>query len=121
MTACNLPHDGASSAVADAQGKELGALRAELDAIDARLLDVLFERLACCVRIGHHKKVHAVPMTAPHRIGIVQRRAADYAASHAINPTFLHQLYDLIIAETCRLEDEIIASEAGLRAGSRSA
>lgn len=113
-------HDGASSAAA-AQEANLASLRAQLDAIDARLLDVLFERLACCARIGHHKKVHAVPMMAPHRIGIVQRRAADFAASHALNPTFLHQLYELIIAETCRLEDEIIASEAAMPQAVRSA
>ena len=88
----------------------LEALRGELDAIDQRLLETLRERLGCCVRIGHYKKRHAVPMMQPHRIGIVQRRAEAFAIEHGVRPEFLRALYELIIEETCRIEDNIIAS-----------
>jgi hypothetical protein len=57
------PDEAASSATS--QEAKLAALRAELDAIDVRLLDVMFDRLAVCARIGHHKKLHLVPMMAP--------------------------------------------------------
>lgn len=86
----------------------LEKLRSELDGIDARLLDTLKERIDCCVRIAHHKREHSIPMMQPHRIGLVQERAARYAATHGIDATFLRRLYESIIAETCRVEDEVI-------------
>jgi chorismate mutase len=49
-------------------------------------------------------------MMQPHRIGVVQARAAAFAAEHGLSPAFLHALYELIITETCRLEDEIIGA-----------
>lgn len=88
----------------------LDALRAELDGIDRQLLEAIRERLDCCCRIGHYKKLHAVPMLQPHRVGIVQRRAEEFAATHGLSAEFLRGLYKRIIEETCRLEDEIIAS-----------
>jgi chorismate mutase len=90
----------------------LQALREELDAMDHRLLAIVRDRLECCCRIGHHKRVHGVPMMQPARIGVVQQRAADFARTNGLSPDFLRRLYELIIAETCRLEDEIIATDA---------
>jgi chorismate mutase len=90
----------------------LTSLRDELDGIDRALLDTLRARLALCCRIGAHKARHAIAMMQPHRIGIVQARAADFAKLHGIDPAFLQALYELIIAETCRLEDEVIARES---------
>lgn len=89
----------------------LELLRKELDDIDGSLLESLRRRLECCVRIGVHKKFHAIPMMQPHRIGFVQQRAAEFAAKNGLNPSFLHALYVLIIAETCRLEDEVIGAQ----------
>jgi 4-amino-4-deoxychorismate mutase len=86
----------------------LQSLRAELDGLDRSLLETLRQRLDCCCRIGLHKRDHAIPMMQPHRIGVVQERAAAFASEHGMNPEFLRALYELIIAETCRLEDEII-------------
>jgi chorismate mutase len=86
----------------------LGALRAELDEIDDRLLDTLRDRLECCMRIAHHKRDHVIPMMQPHRVGFVQEKAARYADAHCIDPAFLRDLYTLIIGETCRIEDTII-------------
>ncbi|CAN7723293.1 chorismate mutase family protein [Variovorax sp. LjRoot130] len=86
----------------------LQSLRDELDGLDRTLLETLRQRLDCCCRIGLHKRDHAIPMMQPHRIGVVQERAAAFAAEHGMSPTFLRALYELIITETCRLEDEII-------------
>ena len=88
----------------------LEAMRRELDAIDATLLQTIKARLDCCARIGQHKKIHAVPMMQPHRIGIVQARAAEFAAAHDVSAPFLRALYELVIAETCRIEDAIIGA-----------
>jgi chorismate mutase len=83
---------------------ELEALRAELDRIDQRLLDILRDRIECCVRIAEMKCRYGVPMMQPHRIRAVQQRAAEYAREHGIDPECLRKLYDLVIAETCRVE-----------------
>jgi chorismate mutase len=83
---------------------ELERLRARLDSIDTLLLDVLRDRLACCAEIGDVKRRHSVQMMQPGRIRLVQQRAANYAAAHGISTDFLRTLYDLIVAETCRLE-----------------
>ena len=90
----------------------LQSLRDELDGLDRTLLETLRLRLDCCCRIGLHKRDHAIPMMQPQRIGVVQARAAAFAAEHGMSPAFLRALYELIIAETCRLEDEIIGAPA---------
>lgn len=87
----------------------IDGLRSQLDAIDADLLDTLRRRIACCVEIGQLKQEQGIPMMQPHRIGLVQERAARYAVEHGINPAFLQQLYDLVIAETCRVEDLVMS------------
>ncbi|GAA1902369.1 hypothetical protein GCM10009716_10310 [Streptomyces sodiiphilus] len=84
-------------------------LRNRLDAIDAQLLDRLRARIECCVEIGRVKRAEGIPMMQPHRIDTVQRRAAAFADEHGLSREFMSGLYQLIIAETCRLEDDVIA------------
>src|SRR3954468_3227853 len=91
--------------------EDLERLRAQLDALDQVLLDTVRDRIRCCVRIAGVKRRHSVPMMQPHRIEIVHERAASYAAEHDIDADFLHRLYDLIIDETCRVEDLVMAGE----------
>jgi chorismate mutase-like protein len=86
----------------------LDTLRAELDRIDVELLGALGARVALCRRIAGYKREHGVAMMQPHRIDVVQQRAARYAAANGLEPTFVARLYDLIIGETCRIEDQII-------------
>lgn len=90
----------------------LATLRAELDGVDVMLLETLRHRLDCCRRIGLLKKDHAIPMMQPQRIGVVQARAAEFAQAHGLNAEFLRVLYEHIIAETCRLEDEVMGVAA---------
>ncbi len=100
---------GSTTTPDDAQ-RRLEDLRSELDAIDARLLEDLRQRLEICTRIGSHKKAHAIPMLQPARIATVHLRAAAFAAVHGLRPDFLRAAYDLVIAESCRIEDELIRS-----------
>lgn len=101
---------GDSAARSGGADRQLEELRGELDGIDARLLDVLRDRIDVCVRVAHHKREHGVPMMQPHRIGIVQERAARYGERNGIDQDFLRRLYDLIIAETCRVEDLVMGN-----------
>lgn len=93
----------------DAAAEDLVRLRAQLDALDRVLLDTVRDRIHCCVRIADVKRRHGVAMMQPHRIAFVQQRAAAYAAEHGVDARFLQRLYDLIIDETCRVEDVVIA------------
>jgi chorismate mutase len=95
----------------DAAPEDLETLRGQLDALDRVLLDTVRDRVRCCVRIARVKRRQAVPMMQPQRIALVQQRAASYAAEHGIDAQFLHRLYDLIIDETCRVEDLVIADD----------
>ena len=83
---------------------DLDVLRARLDAIDARLLDQVRDRIMCCLDIADYKSRHGVAMMQPHRIEVVQQRAARFAADNGLDGNFLRRLYDLIITETCRVE-----------------
>jgi 4-amino-4-deoxychorismate mutase len=94
-------------------GDELARLRAELDATDYRLLDALRARMDCCRKIAEYKREHGVPMMQPQRIGVVQGRAARYGEANNLDPGFLQRLYEIIISETCRIEDLIIEGQRG--------
>lgn len=85
-------------------------LRSKLDAIDRQLLENLRDRIRCCVEIAAFKRENDVPMMQPHRIEIVQRRAAEYGRAHGVDETFLLSLYEIIIEETCRVEDLVIGA-----------
>jgi chorismate mutase-like protein len=94
---------------------DLNDLRAELDRLDQILLDTVRRRLECGVRIAEHKAAHEVPMMQPARVALVTDRAAGYGRDHGVDPDFLVRLYELIIAEMCRVEDLVIARAAGVR------
>jgi chorismate mutase-like protein len=90
--------------------RELEELRAELDRIDVALREHLRARIECCIRIGQLKRVHNVPMMQPQRINLVHERAGAFAEQHGIDREFMRQFYDLVIAETCRIEEIVIAA-----------
>ncbi len=95
--------------------EDLSTFRKALDGIDAQLIELLGRRFAVCRQVASYKRLHQVPMMQPGRIQEVQRRNAELAKAHAVNPEFVRDLYALVIAEACRLEDEII--DAGPQAG----
>lgn len=87
---------------------ELADLRAELDGIDDRLLEQVRARIEVCTRIARLKRRHSIPVMQPGRVGAVHEHARTYALDHDMSPQFLRDLYDLLIAETCRVEDLIV-------------
>ncbi|MFC4604450.1 chorismate mutase family protein [Rhodococcus kronopolitis] len=88
--------------------QQLEKLRAELDEIDSDLLEIVRRRIEVCCRIAVLKRRHSIPMLQPARMGLVHDHARSYARSHQLSPDFLDDLYDVLIAETCRVEDLII-------------
>lgn len=91
--------------------QQLEVLRAELDGIDSALLEVVRDRIELCCRIAALKRRHSIPMMQPRRVGVVHEHARAYALSHDLSPEFLDDLYDVLITETCRVEDLIIDAD----------
>lgn len=89
----------------------LSERRGELDELDKQLLNILRRRIDCCVRIAECKREHGVAMMQPGRVGAVHQRAEAFGREHGISTDFLRALYEVIITETCRVEDLIIDSE----------
>lgn len=87
---------------------QLAFLRGQLDSVDAQLLDLVRDRIDICVEIAYVKKRGDIPMMQPGRVRMVHDRAQAYADQHGISRDFVRSLYELIIDETCRVEDLII-------------
>ncbi|MDJ0394064.1 chorismate mutase [Rhodococcus sp. G-MC3] len=101
----------------DEHGIHLTSLRRDLDAVDERLRECIRERIEICSRVALVKSEFEIPMMQPGRVGVVQERARDFAREHGMSEDFLASVYELLIAEACRVEDLII--EADSTAGDR--
>jgi chorismate mutase len=91
----------------DAEAK-LQPYRAELDALDARLADLLAARLTVCRQVAELKRAEGIPMMQPHRVASVGESYADRGRRLDLSPDFMRALAGLIVGEACRIEDEII-------------
>jgi len=113
-TKSGISEESPADTVSNSQ-PELERLRAELDTIDSRLLDNIRARVDVCVRIAEVKRRQDIPMMQPHRVGLVQDRAERFARANGLSPEFLRRLYEVMIAETCRVEDDVIGSDGDPR------
>lgn len=82
--------------------------RRRLDAIDDQIAQLLGERLEICREVAVYKSEHEIPMMQPERVKIVRQRYLDRGAEHDLPEQFSSDLFDLLIATTCRLEDELM-------------
>ena len=90
----------------------LEPFRRRLDAIDDEIARLLGERFEICREVALYKSAHAIPMMQPDRVAIVRRRYLDRGAEAELPEDFTANLFDLLIAATCREEDELMARVA---------
>ena len=96
----------------------LEPFRRRLDLIDDEIVRSLGERFEICREIAAYKSEHEIPMMQPDRVRIVRRRYLDRGAAVDLPADFTADLFDLLIAATCRAEDELIDRlAAGVEAG----
>jgi chorismate mutase len=96
----------------------LEPFRRRLDAIDDEIARLLGERLQICREVAVYKSEHEIPMMQPQRVKVVRERYLARGAEHDLPKQFTAELFDLLIATTCRLEDELmerLAAEQGTR------
>jgi 4-amino-4-deoxychorismate mutase len=88
----------------------LEGYRARLDEVDDEIARLLGERFAICRDVARFKSAHDIPMMQPDRVVQVRARYLARGADNGLPADFSNQLFDVLIAATCRMEDEIIAA-----------
>ena len=86
----------------------LQPFRDRLDVIDDEIARLLGERLQICREVAVYKSEHGIPMMQPDRVKVVRERYLARGAEHQLPQEFSSDLFDLLIATTCRLEDELM-------------
>lgn len=95
----------------------LEPFRQRLDAIDDRIASLLGERFEVCREIAFYKREHAIPMMQPERVAEVRARYLARGGEAALPADFTEQLFELLIAATCRMEDELIETSSSTTQG----
>jgi 4-amino-4-deoxychorismate mutase len=100
----------------------LEPFRRRLDELDDEIARLLGERFDICRQVAVHKSANGIPMMQPDRVKEVRQRYLDRGAKAHLPPDFSAELFDLLIAATCKAEDELMeALEAtGTEGASRS-
>ena len=97
------------SAAADTGAAEgLQPFRRRLDEIDEAIAKLLGERLDICRDVAAYKSEHEIPMMQPDRVKLVRERYLARGAEVGLPEEFTSQLFELLIATTCKLEDELM-------------
>lgn len=90
--------------------------RNRLDEIDEEIARLLGKRLDICREVAVYKHEHEIPMMQPDRVKLVRERYLARGAEAGLPAEFSSDLFELLIATTCRLEDELmdeLAAENG--------
>ena len=86
----------------------LEPFRARLDVVDDEIARLLGERFQICREVAIYKSEHAIPMMQPDRVRVVRQRYLDRGAAAGLPADFSGALFELLIAATCKAEDELM-------------
>jgi chorismate mutase len=90
------------------QGNGLSPFRRRLDQVDDEIARLLGERFQICREVALHKREHDIPMMQPGRVVEVRERYLRRGEQADLPADFTASLFELMIAATCRMEDELI-------------
>ena len=88
----------------------LDPFRRRLDDLDEEIARLLGERFEVCREIALYKHAFRIPMMQPSRVAEVRARYLARGAEFELPPDFTAELFELLIAATCKVEDELIAA-----------
>jgi chorismate mutase-like protein len=86
--------------------------RRRLDRLDDEIARLLGERFEVCRDIARHKLAEDIPMMQPERVAEVRARYLARGAESGLPAEFSADLFELLIAATCKEEDELMAELA---------
>jgi 4-amino-4-deoxychorismate mutase len=90
----------------------LETYRRRLDEIDDGIARLLGERFEICREIARHKLAEGLPMMQPARVDAVRARYLERGAEAGLPAEFSGDLFELLIAATCKEEDELMVQLA---------
>lgn len=85
--------------------------RAEIDALDDRIIDLLVERIGVCHKVAAWKMKNGVAARLQDRIDAVRETRAEKAAKKGLRAEYVRELYRIIIEETCATEERDMAGK----------
>lgn len=88
----------------------LEPFRRRLDVLDDEIARLFGERFEICREVALYKSAHGIPMMQPDRVVEVRERYLDRGAEAGLPAEFTGDLFDLLIAATCKEEDELMAA-----------
>lgn len=86
----------------------LGPYRRRLDRLDDEIARLLGERFEVCREIALYKDAEGIPMMQPDRVAEVRARYLARGAEVDLPAEFVADLFDLLIAATCKEEDKLM-------------
>ncbi len=89
----------------------LEPFRRRLDTIDDEIARLLGERFDICREVALYKSANGIPMMQPDRVEVVRGRYLARGAEAGLPAEFSGDLFDLLIAATCKEEDELMAAQ----------
>jgi 4-amino-4-deoxychorismate mutase len=93
--------------------------RRRLDELDDGIARLLGERFEVCREIARYKRAEEIPMMQPERVAQVRARYLERGAEAGLPAEFSADLFELLIAATCKEEDELMAELAAVEDGSK--
>ena len=84
--------------------------RRRLDGLDDEIARLLGERFEVCREIARYKRANGIPMMQPHRVVAVRERYLARGEEAKLPAQFSANLFELLIAATCKEEDELMAA-----------
>jgi 4-amino-4-deoxychorismate mutase len=90
----------------------LEPFRRRLDFLDEQIVALLGERFEVCREVAAHKREHGIAMMQPERVAQVRALYFSRGADAGLPADFTGELFDVLIAATCRLEDELMVTPA---------
>ena len=84
--------------------------RRRLDGLDDEIARLLGERFEVCREIARYKLAHEIPMMQPTGSTIVRDRYLARGEEAKLPEDFSGDLFELLIAATCKEEDELMAA-----------
>jgi chorismate mutase len=99
----------------------LEPFRRRLDEIDDAIAKLLGERFEICREVAVYKSEHEIPMMQPDRVEEVRARYLARGTEADVPADFMAELFELLIAATCRAEDELMDRLAAARDGGAAA
>ncbi len=88
----------------------LDPFRRRLDRLDEEIARLLGERFEVCREVARYKSEHEIPMMQPERVAQVRARYLERGAEANLPADFTADLFELLIAATCRMEDELMGT-----------